>query len=84
MYLAVNGHKESKNDFAKYAGVFLCVSVFILCGFEHCVANMCYFTLANMWSLTTFAYLGIMVLGNSLGGILFPLSDRLLNKYKNK
>jgi len=84
MYLAVNGYKESKNDFAKYAGVFLCVSVFILSGFEHCVANMCYFTFANMWSLKTFKYLVIMVLGNGLGGLLFPLADKLLNKCKNK
>ena len=84
MYLAVNGYKESKSDFPKYAGVFLCVSVFILSGFEHCVANMCYFTLANMWSLKTFAYLGIMILGNGLGSTLFPLADKLLNKCKNK
>lgn len=82
MYLAVNGYKESKDNFAKYAGVFLAVSVFILCGFEHCVANMCYFTLANMWGLKSFSYLGIMVLGNGIGGFTFPIADKLLNKLK--
>jgi len=85
MYLAVNGFKEAKDNFAKYAGVFLAVSVFILCGFEHCVANMYYFTIADMWSLKTFGYLGIMILGNSIGGVFFPLSDKLLNIFnKNK
>lgn len=80
MYLAVNGYKESKDNFAKYGGIFLAVSVFILCGFEHCVANMYYFTISDMWSLKSFIYLGIMILGNSLGGVLFPLSDKILKK----
>lgn len=80
MYLAVNGYKEAKDSFAKYAGVFLGVSVFILCGFEHCVANMYYFTAAGMWSLKTFGYLGIMILGNAIGCVSFPLVDKLLKK----
>lgn len=80
MYLAVNGYKEAKDNFAKYAGVFLGVSVFILCGFEHCVANMYYFTVAGMWSLKTLGYLGIMILGNTIGGVSFPLADKLLKK----
>lgn len=80
MYLAVNGYKESKDNFAKYGGIFLAVSVFILCGFEHCIANMYYFTIADMWSLKTFTYLGIMILGNSIGGVLFPITDKLIKK----
>ena len=82
MYLAVNGFKEAKDTFAKYAVVFLCISVFILCGFEHCIANMFYFTVANMWSLKTIICLGIMILGNSVGSFLFPLSDRFLSLSK--
>ena len=82
MYLAVNGYKESKDNFAKYAGVFLGVSVFILCGFEHCIANMYYFTIAGMWTLKTIGYLGIMILGNSIGGTFFPLCDKLINLFK--
>ena len=80
MYLAVNGYKTAKDTFSKYAVVFLCVSVFILCGFEHCIANMCYFTLANLWNLKTFVFLLIMISGNTVGSLIFPLSDKLLNK----
>ena len=43
MYLAVNTYKEVK-DIGKYLAVFLGVIVFILCGFEHCIANMYYFS----------------------------------------
>ena len=78
MYLAVNGYKVMKDSFGKYAGVFLGVAVFILCSFEHCVANMYYFSIANMWTLKAFGYLWIMILGNSVGGVMFPLCDKVL------
>lgn len=79
MYLAVNTYKENK-DVSKYLGVFLGVIVFILCGFEHCIANMYYFSVANIWSLNTLLYLLIMILGNSLGGMLIPLCNKVIKK----
>ena len=77
MYLAVNGYRDMKDNFARYAGVFLCVIVFILCGFEHSVANMFYFAVANIYSMKVFGYLGIMILGNAIGSFIIPLSDKL-------
>jgi len=80
MYLAVNGYKTLNDSFGKYASIFLGVIVFILCGFEHSIANMYYFSIANLWSTNTFLYLLIMVLGNSLGGVFIPLCDKIKNK----
>lgn len=80
MYLAVNTYKENK-DISKYLGVFLGVIVFILCGFEHCIANMYYFSVANIWNLNTLLYLLIMILGNSLGGMLIPLCNKVIKKW---
>ena len=79
MYLAVNTYKENK-DISKYLGVFLGVIVFILCGFEHCIANMYYLSVANIWNLNTLLYLLIMILGNSLGGMLVPLCNKVIKK----
>lgn len=79
MYLAVNTYKENK-DISKYLGVFLGVIVFILCGFEHCIANMYYFSVADAWNLNTLLYLLIMILGNSLGGMLIPLCNKVIKK----
>lgn len=79
MYLAVNTYKEVK-DIGKYLAVFLGVIVFILCGFEHCIANMYYFSVANIWNLNTLLYLLIMILGNSLGGMLVPLCNKVIKK----
>ena len=78
MYFAVNGYKELK-DVGRYIAIFLGVIVFILCGFEHCVANMYYFSVSS-WCLNGFLYLLIMILGNSLGGMLIPLCDKIIKK----
>ncbi|MBQ9280126.1 MAG: formate/nitrite transporter family protein [Clostridia bacterium] len=76
MYLAVNGYRVSKDTLGKYTSVFLAVTVFILCGFEHSIANMFYFSVAGMWSVKTLDYTLVMVLGNAIGGILIPLFEK--------
>ena len=70
IYIAVNNYKKINNEIGKYFPIFLCVMVFILCGFEHCVANMLYFTVAQVWTWKTLLYVLIMVLGNSVGSII--------------
>ena len=80
IYLAVDGYKNNPHEPGKYLALFFGVTVFILCGFEHCVANMYYFSAAGAWSLRTLGYLLVMTLGNAAGGVLFPL----LRKYAGK
>lgn len=81
MYIAVNNYKKLNTDIGKYGCIFLCVMTFILCGFEHCVANMYYFSMASAWSLKSLCYMFIMILGNSIGSILIA---SYFNKfYKN-
>ena len=72
MYLAVDLYKKL-TDFGKYMGIFMGITVFILAGFEHCVANMYYFSVANMWEWKTVLYVLVMVAGNSVGSILLAL-----------
>lgn len=73
MFLAVNGYKTvpESNGAGKCIAVILPVAVFILCGFEHCVANMFYFALAQAWSLKSILYVLLMTLGNALGSLIF-------------
>lgn len=51
------------------AGCFLCVSVFILCGFEHSIADLAYMGFAWSWSWN----LVWIVLGNAIGAIVCRL-----------
>lgn len=80
IYIAVEGFNRAPHDLGRYLALFLGVAVFILCGFEHCVANMFYFAAAGVWSARAAGYLALMTLGNALGGVLFPLGRRLLKE----
>ncbi|MBP3436738.1 MAG: formate/nitrite transporter family protein [Clostridia bacterium] len=53
-------------------GIFICIPVFILSGFEHSVANMFYFATGASYSLQTLLYTLLLVLGNSLGSWVIP------------
>lgn len=73
MFIAADGYKNINNPVGQILAIFLPVVVFILSGFEHCIANMYYFTLSGAWSAKAFLYLIIMSLGNACGGMLIPL-----------
>lgn len=73
IYIAADGFKNNSHELGKYFGIILGIMVFILCGFEHCIANMFYFTIAGVWSGKALLYIVIISLGNTLGGVLIPL-----------
>lgn len=78
MFLAVDTfrRKDEVPSVARTGMVFLCVMVFILSGFEHCIADMYYFSAAGMWNGDSLLRTLWMTLGNSLGGFLLPLLGR--------
>lgn len=73
IYIAVNGFNKNPHELGKYLALLFGVVVFILSGFEHCVANMYYFSIAGMWSGKTLLYLLVMTAGNAVGGVIFPV-----------
>lgn len=80
IYIAVDGFNKNPHELGKYLSLVFGVTVFILCGFEHCVANMYYFSIAGMWSAKTLGYVLVMTLGNAAGGVLIPLLRGWLNR----
>lgn len=78
MYLAVDSYKREEIPApGRIMLVFLCVMVFILSGFEHCIADMFYYSAAGMWSKQSLFAILIITLGNSLGGFLLPSADMI-------
>ncbi len=73
MYIAVEGYKVAGNPLM----LFLCVASFILCGFEHCIADMFYFSAAGMWSPAAFFRILVITVGNTAGAVLIPLAKRM-------
>lgn len=80
IYVAVEGYRSNPHELGKYLALFFGVCVFILCGFEHCVANMYYFTMGGAWSLRSLGYLLVMTLGNAVGGVIGPLARKALSR----
>ena len=79
IFIAVNGYAKNPHEVGKYLALFLGVSVFILCGTEHSVADMYY------WSVSGVLYdqpgesllrIGIISLGNVVGGVFLPLVEK--------
>ncbi|HIY04424.1 MAG TPA: formate/nitrite transporter family protein [Candidatus Anaerotignum merdipullorum] len=73
MFIAVDVFRNQTGSTIRFIGVFVPVMVFILSGFEHVIANMFYFSLADSWSLHCLASILVMTLGNSVGGMIIPL-----------
>lgn len=63
-----------------YIGILFCVPTFILCGFEHSVADMFYFVNARSFSGNSFLFLAIIVLGNAIGGLLLPVLFKAVSR----
>lgn len=73
MYVAVDGYAKTKNPVILFMGV----ATFILSGFEHCIADMFYFSVAALWMPDTIFRVIIITLGNSVGGVLIPLVKKI-------
>lgn len=72
MFIAVDLYRNLQGAMQKSIAVFIPVVVFILSGFEHVIANMFYFSLANVWNGHTLVSIFVTTLGNSLGGLFIP------------
>ena len=71
IYIAVDGYKSNPHELGKYLSLFFGVMIFILCGTEHCVADMFYFWMAGLWSGRAILSVLVITLGNAVGGVLF-------------
>ena len=70
VYIAVYCFKNFQNYAMKIIGIITAVTLFVYCGFQHCVANMFYFGMAFNWNLNMLWNLLIVILTNSIGALL--------------
>ena len=71
VYIAVFFYKTFKNVALKVIGIFIPIALFVYLGFDHCVANMFYFTFTVSFA-KPLSYLNILIatVGNSIGAII--------------
>ncbi len=80
VYLAVYGWKVIESAPVKAILLILCVTVFVICGMQHCIANMFYFSLANSWNWQTLLNVALCVVGNSIGAIAIDAAISFFKK----
>ena len=80
LYIGVEGYKNIPHEIGKYLALLFGVMVFILCGTEHCVADMFYLWIGGSWNARAVACILAITLGNAVGGVLFPLLRSLQNR----
>ena len=87
MYVAVHNYSENPDPFGKCLGVLVCIPAFIICGFEHCIANVVYFTM-GMTSVKQLPGVLLMMLAvtvaNGVGAVLFRKLTLAFKKEKVK
>ena len=69
VYLSVDIYRNNKSSL----GILLCIPAFILSGYEHSIADMFYFAAAGIANWQAVVYLILIIVGNSLGGLLIPV-----------
>lgn len=65
MYIAVEIYKRKESPL----GILLGIPTFILCGFEHSIADTAYFVIGDMFSPKVLLFVAICIIGNSLGSL---------------
>ena len=73
MYTAVEIFRQKKTPI----GIIFCIPVFILCGFEHSIADMFYFGVSGIFDTRILTFELAAVLGNTAGGLVLPLLSKI-------
>ena len=83
IYFAVSGHANCEGDFTKDIFIFLAVAVFILSGYEHCIANFSYYVYSDTEWAKDIGYTLWMALGNTAGSVILDFLVKIA-KYTGK
>ena len=85
VYIAIFCYKTFEKVWLKLLGIFLSIGLFVFLKFDHCIANMFYFSFSWSWG-NGLAYLNIAIvtLGNSLGAIALNEGIKAFNKLIKK
>lgn len=84
IYFAVEGFSKIENSLGKYIVLILCVAGFIICGFEHCIANMFYLSIDYEVTISSVLSIAFVIIGNSIGGVIVPVCRLIINKGKEE
>lgn len=74
IYVAVIGYRKIESEIGKNLSIILGVMVFILCGFEHCIADM-FYVMFVPFSLNSIGFICLVTVANCAGALLLKYLD---------
>lgn len=80
IFLAVELQKKGIPPICKFFAIIASIMTFICSGFEHSIADAFYFSIANMWNMSSIIRLLIISIGNGIGSIIIWFLLRLYEK----
>lgn len=81
IFIGVNGYAKNPHEVGKYLAIILGVVCFILCGSEHCIADMYYWWVSGVMMtdpVNSLICIAVITLGNLLGGVMFPVVEKYI------
>ena len=84
IYIAVEGYSKCEHYLGKVLFAFMPIVIFVLCGFEHVVANGCYYTYYGEISWKVVGWFLLMAIGNAIGSIFIAFGLKLINYLSKK
>lgn len=78
-YASLASYKYKNGSFAQTFYVWLFITVFVFCGFDHVIANIFYFTCYAIlfnFDLSMLLILLVIFVGNFIGGMLIGLAEK--------
>ena len=76
----VIGASKNNRYISKMFALLFPTYIFVVCGFEHMVANMFYISISTNSLISSISFLGASIIGNIVGGILIGLIQRYIEK----
>lgn len=79
MYLAIDNAKECRKrnaDISLIFGISIPVMIFIICGFNHSIADTFYMFMAGTFPIDM-TYILTVAAGNAIGGMLMPIVKKI-------
>lgn len=73
MFIAVDTYKTHHT----LLPTIFCIPTFILSGYEHSIADITYFIMGRIFTLQALLFIIIVIIGNTIGGLLIPLCSKL-------
>ena len=84
IFLAVEIQKKDVPGIFKFAAIVLPITVFLVTGYEHSIADAFYFSASNAWNFKSIIRLIVISVGNGVGSLLLWAMLRFYEKHINK